>query len=234
MTFKAVIFDLFGTLVDDFASSVGQMHTEMAASLAAPHEQFIPLWNQTTEMRIVGAFETVEDNIEHVLTALNMRAEAEQIRRAVEIRMKYIRGALQPRPSAIDTLAKLKDHPYKIGLISNCSIEIPMLWQETAFAKVIDTPIFSCLAHLKKPDIRIYHFACERLGVIPASCLYIADGENHELAAAAKVGLHPVLIRMSSQETGGELHQETREWLGTTISALPEVLRLVGMTRDQS
>ena len=41
MKFKAVIFDLFGTLVDDFVSSVGQMHQEMAAALAVPYEQFI-------------------------------------------------------------------------------------------------------------------------------------------------------------------------------------------------
>ena len=43
MKFEAVIFDLFGTLVDDFGSSVGQMHQEMAAALGVPYEQFIQL-----------------------------------------------------------------------------------------------------------------------------------------------------------------------------------------------
>ena len=33
MKFEAVIFDLFGTLVDDFGSSVGQMQSEFAAAL---------------------------------------------------------------------------------------------------------------------------------------------------------------------------------------------------------
>ena len=41
MKFNTIIFDLFGTLVDDFVSSVGQMHQEMAAALAVPYEQFI-------------------------------------------------------------------------------------------------------------------------------------------------------------------------------------------------
>ena len=43
MKFNAIIFDLFGTLVDDFGSSVGQMHHEMAAALAVPYEQFMQL-----------------------------------------------------------------------------------------------------------------------------------------------------------------------------------------------
>jgi putative hydrolase of the HAD superfamily len=157
---------------------------------------------------------------------MNVSPRAEQIEKAVEIRMKYIRQALQPRPDAVATVRRLKDHGYKIGLVSNCSIEIPILWPETAFANVIDTPIFSSRVHLKKPDPRIYHLACERLGVTPERCLYIADGEDHELTAAAKVGLHPILIR-TSQETRSELHQEAREWQGTTIASLAEVLQLV-------
>ena len=114
--------------------------------------------------------------------------------------MKYIRQALRPRPDAISTVSELKNKGYKIGLLSNCSIEIPILWQETAFADLFDTTIFSSRERLKKPDARIYDLACERLDAMPASCLYIADGEDHELKAAASVGLHPVLIRTSSQK----------------------------------
>jgi putative hydrolase of the HAD superfamily len=142
--------------------------------------------------------------------------------------MKYIRQALQPRPHAVTTLCRLKEQSYDIGLLSNCSIEIPILWPETAFADFIDTPIFSSLVRMKKPDPRIYHVACERLGVKPETCLYIADGEDHELKAAANVGLHPVLIRTSSQDNRGELHQEAREWPGPSIDSLKEVLPLVG------
>ena len=226
MKFGAVIFDLFGTLVDDFVSSVGQMHQEMAAALAVPYEQFMQLWKQTSEMRIIGAFETVEANMKYVCDAMNVHPGAEQIAKSVEIRMKYIRQALQPKPGATATLSQLKNQGYKLGLVSNCSIEIPILWHETAFANFIDTPIFSGRVHLRKPDPRIYHLGCERLGVMPETCLYIADGEDHELTAAAKVGLQPVLVR-TSQETTSKSHQEAREWQGTTIASLVEVLQLV-------
>jgi hypothetical protein len=58
MSVTGVIFDLFGTLVDDFGSSGGTAHMEnMAAALGVPYEQFNFAWRQTTEMRIIGAFE---------------------------------------------------------------------------------------------------------------------------------------------------------------------------------
>jgi putative hydrolase of the HAD superfamily len=227
MKFIAVIFDLFGTLVDDFGSSAGQMNQELAAALGVAYEPFMQLWGQTLQMRAIGAFQTVEASIEHVCRAMEMQVGAEQIKRAVEIRLQYTRQALKPRPDAETTLAQLKHQGHKLGLLSNCSIEIPILWRETAFANLIDTPIFSSRARLKKPDPRIYHLACERVGTMPDSCLYIADGEDYELAAAAKVGLHPVLIRTPSQKNDGRLHQEAREWQGTMIASLPDVLQLV-------
>jgi putative hydrolase of the HAD superfamily len=227
MKFEAVIFDLFGTLIDDFVSSVGDMHQEMAAALNVPYEQFMQIWRQTAEMRIIGAFESVEANLEYVCRVMNVYPGAQQIEKAVEIRMKYMRRALEPRPDAVSTPAQLKNHGYKTGLISNCSIEIPILWQETPFAEAIDTPIFSSRVRLRKPDVRIYHVACERLSARPEACLYIGDGEDHELAAAAKVGLHPVLLQTSIHNISSKSHQEAREWQGTSINSLKEVLELV-------
>ena len=228
MRFKAIIFDLFGTLVDDFGASGPAAHIEaMAEVLGVPYEQFNSVWRQTTEMRIIGAFDTVEANIEHVCNSMNARPAAEQIRQAVEIRMEYVKQTLRPRPDAVETLRRLKADGYKTGLLSNCSIEIALLWPQTPFANLIDAPTFSSRAHMKKPDVRIYHLACERLGVVPSSCLYIADGEDHELTAAAQVGLHTVLIRPRSQKTHSKSHQDANEWQGATIARLTEVLQLV-------
>ena len=205
------------------------MHKEMADVLGVPYEQFNPRWSQTTEMRVVGAFASIEASIEHVLSEMNVDAQAEQIEQAVAIRLKYIKKALRPKAHAISTLDQLKRHRYKTGLLSNCSVEIPLLWPETDFAGAIDTPIFSCLARLKKPDQRIYQLTCEQLGTKPESCLYIADGEEYELAAAARIGLQAVLIRSSSEESLSDLHSEAREWRGPAISTLPEVLALAGI-----
>jgi putative hydrolase of the HAD superfamily len=226
MSYRAIIFDLFGTLVGDF-TAVGQTHEELASILGVPYEPFMKQWREITGRRTMGEFQTVEASIEHVCGALGVAVNAEQMARAVEFRLEYTRRALVPKPDAVATLARLKHTGFKVGLLSNCSIEIPILWPETEFADLIESPIFSSRERLKKPDPRIYQIACERLGVAPKDCLYIADGENHELKAAADFGMSPVLIRTPSQESRSELHREAKEWQGRTISTLREVLTLV-------
>lgn len=227
MNSRAIIFDLFGTLVNDFMSVTGQSHDELAAILGVPYEPFMKLWREITGRRTLGEFQTIESSIEHVCGALGVAVNAAQMAKAVQFRLEYTRRALVPKPDAVATLLRLKHTGFKIGLLSNCSIEIPILWPETEFVELIESPVFSSCERLKKPDPRIYQITCERLGVTPEDCLYIADGENHELKAAADFGMRSVLIRLTSHESRGELRQEAREWQGLTIYALAEVLELV-------
>ena len=226
MNYSTVIFDLFGTLVNDFRSVAGYTYDELADILGVPPEPFMKMWREITGRRTLGEFQTVEASIEYVCGALGVTVNAQQMAKAVEFRLEYTRRALTPKPDAVATLAQLKQTGFKLGLLSNCSIEIPILWPETEFANLIESPIFSSRERLKKPDPRIYQLACERLGVAPKDCLYIADGENHELAAAAIVGMHPVLIRNSSRDNRNEVLREAREWQGNIIGTLPEVVAL--------
>src|SRR5258706_1063415 len=226
MNYGAIIFDLFGTLVNDFMSVGGQTHEELAAILGVPYEPFTKQWREITGRRTLGEFQTVEASIEHVCDALGVVVSAEQMTKAVDFRLEYTRRALTPKPDSVSTLVQLKSQGCKIGLLSNCSIEIPILWPETEFADLVESAVFSSRERLKKPDPRIYRIACERLSVAPAECLYVADGENYELKAAADLGISPVLLRPQSLEAHGALRQEAREWQGPTISALVEVLQL--------
>jgi len=227
MRFHAIIFDLFGTLVDDFVSSTGPMNAELLTALDVPREPFMQHWRKTSEMRTIGEFQTVEASIEHVCTTIGEQVTAEQMAKAVEIRLKYIRRALEPRADALPTLRQLKDDGYKIGLLSNCSIEIPILWPETPFADFFHSTVFSSRERLKKPELSIYQLACDRLGMTPEACLYVADGENFELAAAAQVGLRPVLIRNPSPDRRSGMLREAEEWEDAVISNLPEILSFV-------
>lgn len=225
--FQAVIFDLFGTLVDGFAASSAGYHEEFSAALGVDHASFMQHWRQITGSRTLGDFQSVEASIQYVCDRMGVSITTEQMAKAVKIRLELTRRALAPRSDAVSTITQLKRAGFKIGLLSNCSLEIPLVWPETLFADLIDSAVFSSRERLKKPDPRIYHLACERLSVTPARCLYLADGENHELAAAAKVGLHAVLIRNSSRDNDSELLREAREWQGDAICTLSEVFTLI-------
>jgi putative hydrolase of the HAD superfamily len=229
MKFNAVIFDLFGTLVDDFASSIGSTNPNLAMALEVPSEPFAQRWRQTTEMRVNGTFQTVEASLEHVCDAIGALVNPDKMKKAVEMRLQQIRRALKPKPDAIATLTRLKNSGCKLGLLSNCSIEIPILWPETEFCNLFDSIVFSSRERLKKPDPTIFRLVCQRLSVAPEACLYVADGENYELATAAQVGLHPVLIRNHLSKHRPKLFREAEEWKGDSISVLSEVLLFVGV-----
>ena len=94
------------------------------------------------------------------------------------------------------------------------------------FTELFDATVFSSLERIKKPAVEIYRLACQRLGAAPHECMYIADGENYQLTAAANLGLHSVLIKSPTQATRQGLPGEAMEWQGRTIGCLTEALEL--------
>jgi len=70
--------------------------------------------------------------------------------------------------------------------------EVPALWKSTPLAARFDTVAFSCVLGVAKPDPAIYLAACAGLGVQPGDCVYVGDGADDELAAAAALGMSVV------------------------------------------
>ena len=230
MKYEAVIFDLFGTLVPNMSLSEHRaVLTRMAHVLSAPPDDFAQLWFDTFNERVTGILQSPEANIEYICKKLGVHVEDTQIRIAAQIRFDLTLRLMKPRADAIETLSHLKSQGYKTGLITDCSIEAPTIWESTPFASLIDVTVFSCVVGLKKPDPRIYRLAAERLGVEPHSCLYIGDGSSRELTGAAAAGMHPVLIR-DPDEDSTEVHRvdaEAEKWDGPVISSLKDVLTLI-------
>ena len=227
MKHSAVIFDLFGTLVVTFSSrEYHRLLGEMAALVGTPAAEFARLWLATSNERWTGTFGTIEKNVEHICTCLGVPADAERMAEAARLRMPVVVRSMQPRDDAVATLMALKAAGCRIGLISDCSSEVPAYWPNTPFAPLIDAPIFSCSVGLKKPDPRIYQLACDRLGVRPEQCVYVGDGGSRELSGAARVGMHSVQIRVPEEDS--DAHRvEGEEWHGTRIGRLSELLEIV-------
>ncbi len=226
MMYAAIIFDLFGTLVDN--PSFQENHqdiSQMASILSLPSESFTRFWIGTAKQRPTGIFKTTEENIRYICKALNVIVKKEQIKEVVKLRLDRTRKALQPKSDAIETLSTLKKMGFKMGLISNCSAEVPILWESTPITKIFDVAIFSCSVGIKKPDSKIYKLACKQLDVEPQNCLYIGDGDSHELTGAYQVGMDPILIRDPHQKDLYYIDEE--EWNGQKISALKEVFKFL-------
>ena len=228
MKYKAVIFDLFGTLVEiPSVRKLEDILAQMASVLSVSSDDFIQLWHNTSDRRVIGFFRAVKDNIKHICHELGVYPDDPQMTFAAELRLDYTRQLMMPRANAIQVLSRLKSNGFKIGLISDCSADVPVVWGETPFVSLIDVVVFSCSVGLRKPDECIYRLASDRLTIEPSNCLYVGDGNNQELSGALKAGMHPVLVRIPNEDMADAHRPNKEEWNGLVISSLSEVLGLL-------
>jgi epoxide hydrolase-like predicted phosphatase len=88
---------------------------------------------------------------------------------------------------------------YRTGIISNSFVGAREREQERyGFGEMTDVIIYSHEAGISKPDPRIYHLACDRLGVLPEEMIFLDDMEPN-VAAARDLGAHGILFTSTAQ-----------------------------------
>ena len=225
--YDAVIFDLFGTLVDIFSvDEYGEFLDEMCAVLGVSPAAFTSFWDEKADERALGRV-PVAEQLRDLCRKLGVAVTPAQLERAVEMRVDFVRGVLVPRDDAAATLAALRERGLRIGVISDCSEEVVAAWPETPLAPLVDEAVLSAAVGMKKPDPRVYHLGCERLGVAPERCLFVGDGGSRELSGASAVGMDAVLIRVPGDAGDDAFRRDAEEWEGARVAALREVLGLV-------
>jgi putative hydrolase of the HAD superfamily len=217
---RAVVFDLWDTIVDFVPDESHAHHRRIADRLGVSLERFQEVWftEEAMRSRNVGP---IAPCFTAAFRVLGVEADLDEL---VGWRTDLTRKALVPRDGLLDTLAELRDRSVKVGLVSNCTEDVALVWPDTSFARFFDTAIFSATARRAKPDPEIYELAAAGLGVQPAECLFVGDGANDELRGAQRVGMTPVLIHRDGQEPYWE---DVRDWDGQRITAIPQVLDLV-------
>ncbi len=218
MDIRAVVFDLFGTLIDDSPpADYGEFLHETARVLGADPERFREVWTAYDLQRYTSP---IDSCFEAMCGELGVTDYAQ----AMTMRLERLRGLLVPRPDAVSTLTELRRRGFKLGMISNASSEMSGLWAESPFEPLFDAVLFSADERMMKPDRRLYERMAELLGVATEECVFVGDGAYRELQGAAAAGMSPVLIRAPHDEWE---HEGTIGWDGPRVSSLGEVLALV-------
>lgn len=93
-------------------------------------------------------------------------------------------GTMTKNTALVEYIAQLKQQGYKIGLLSN----VASSWIRDSFLspqeqKLFDDMVFSFEVGIIKPDPRIFHLACERLGVELSEAVLVDDIEHYCTAA---------------------------------------------------
>ena len=187
---KAVIFDMFETLVSMFAVKT-YFGDDMADDIDSDREAFLKAWRSTESGRTTGRY-TIEEGIRIALDAAGIHdaAAAEML---IGKRNRFLDDTFAAVPDkTCELLSELRRRGLKIGLISNCYSNESVKIRESALFQYFDAAMLSYEQGICKPDPEIFRRMTRELAVAPEECLYVGDGESGELFAARDAGMKPV------------------------------------------
>jgi putative hydrolase of the HAD superfamily len=220
-----VVFDFFGTLTPVSPDRVWADNVRrLAAALGAPADALLTVLDESFPERITGALGDVRDTLQVLAGRAGARPSEDQLTEASRVRREIQESMFVLRPEALPVIRQLRAAGLKIGLLSDCTSELPDAWDRLPLAGLVDAPVFSCVEGTRKPDPRLFRTVAANLRAEPAECLYVGDGGGRELTGAAAVGMRAVLLagpdwrptRTGRQETG---------WIGPQIASLTELCR---------
>jgi putative hydrolase of the HAD superfamily len=201
VTYRAVLFDLFDTLVPGQPAAVWRKtYTDMAEVLEVEDEPFHAAWYEAFADRMTGKLRDTEEQIRSILSQVGEQASDIQIQEAVMVKRRFLTKALQPRHDTLDTLEGLKSRGLSLGLVTDCSWEAPLILDEGPLGPLFGARACSALLGTRKPDPRMYLHVLEQLNLAPEVCLYVGDGNSHELLGAKELGMTTVWVDNGSRQ----------------------------------
>ncbi len=97
---------------------------------------------------------------------------------------------LPPLQSGIDFLLKVKRQGYNVFILSNIVQDSLDYFKEnfTEVTSVLNGAVYSCEAHLRKPDEEIYRHILSKYNLVAEETMYLDDCYKNALAAC-KLGI---------------------------------------------
>lgn len=191
MQYKAVIFDLFETLITEWGHKK-YTKNEMCADLGIERAEFDTYWDEKALDQYEGKI-TYEDSLVYVCEKCGKVVDEATIANILDKRIKTKAVCFEyVQPEVFQLLKTLRDMGLQIAIVSNCSSEEVKVLKDSEIYKYFDEVILSYEVHMKKPDPCIYEEAAKRLGVEVEECIFVGDGGSNELVGARNVGMKAI------------------------------------------
>jgi putative hydrolase of the HAD superfamily len=130
-------------------------------------------------------------------------------------------------PTIKETLAALKKLGLKLGIVSNTFVSAHSLEKHLRQLGILDfftVRLYSYEFDFRKPDLRIFKIAAERLGEAADNILYVGDRIDKDIRPALRIGMQPVL-KAAYTNAGKTPPDGAREI--THISELPALIERI-------
>lgn len=191
-TYKAVLFDLFHTLVD-VASAPGARGRYTADILGVGRDE----WNRACFSSIHDICRPTEhvDVIRAMAHSLDRSIPESRIREATAERQQRFDHALcHVEEETLAALGELRALGYRLALVSNASSGEVSAWRRSPLAGLFDEVVFSWECGARKPQPAIYEEALRRLAIDSGQGVFVGDGGSEEHRGAHEVGLDTVFF----------------------------------------
>lgn len=192
---RAVLFDLFGTLIPNLAATrIAAATRDVAEILGAPLEAVAAELMAQFPLRITGAIQDGPEQFDSLARNLGLNPSRQTLARAARRYRALIDESIQPRPGALEALRTLRARDFALGLVTDCSSGTAETVERSTLGPLFGVMACSAILRTRKPDARMYLHATELLGVSPGDCVYVGDGNSQELEGARALGMITVWI----------------------------------------
>ncbi len=197
---KAVIFDLFGTLI--WLPRNSRPYRELA--------------NQLPGMRLRKSLVVAAPTLADYCTVLNHTAPAGIATLQAELEADIAAAALFE--DSISALKLVRNAGLKVGLISNLATPYIEAYNRLGLRQFIDVAVFSCEVGFAKPAPEIYDAALTRLDIAAEDALMVGDSQRADVDGPAPCGMQGLLLdRRGSAGVNGVIQSlnEIAQHIGT-------------------
>jgi putative hydrolase of the HAD superfamily len=227
---RAIVFDLYDTLIYRDEAKSAAVRTEIAALMGVSPSDLAVLWRRYRDQRMLGVIPTLEEHLLVMARELGVELADDLLVRLARIEREGLREAVRLYPNAVPVLEELRRQGFRLGLLSNASdvAEEPIV--TLGLSSLFDAIVLSHKVGILKPDPRIYALAAEQLGVLPVECAFVADGGFGELDAAHAVGMLAIKVEQDWQSTD----YGSSNYCDLRLAGLAEVLPLARGWRSEA
>lgn len=192
---QAVVFDFYGTLTDPSRESRRRaLIDSTAAALGVDAMSYWAATSKSFDQRCRGELGDTRATLQELARRCGHEVDEPALDRAVDIHLRAYRDLTVPHPRAVGVLGWLREVGCRVGVLTDCSTELPEIWAETLWPSHVDAVVFSAVVGHRKPSPAGYLDVSGQLGVHPSDCWFVGDGGSGEHLGAKAVGMRPVLV----------------------------------------
>jgi len=238
MNYRAVFFDLGGTLIEyenhDWATlgklglkAVYPFLKNIQPQLPSPElfaETFYRHLRELLDQREKHAEIVLYDAVDVILRKMDLNVSDGLAQEFVEIYYQPVSDQISVMPGANEILQTIRRAGLKIGLISNTIFPEKFHLQELAdfgLRKYFDFTIFSSGVGMRKPSGGIFKMALGLAGVLPTEAIFIGDRFDVDIAGAKNAGMASVWMYHENRDNPENVEPDF------TINKLSELTEIV-------